>query len=67
MVSVSIFLSIFLMANSAVDVYQLYSLEIIINTIYFQVIAFYGIGGMLKNIHIDKINFDVYKADKSVV
>jgi len=67
MVSVSIFLSIFLMANSAVDVYQLYSLEIIINTIYFQVIAFYGIGGMLKKIHIDKINFDVYKADKSVV
>jgi len=65
MVSVSIFLSLFLMANSAVDVYQLYSLEIIINTLYFQVIAFFSIGGMLKKTHIDKINFDVYKADNS--
>jgi len=66
MVSVSIFLSLFLMANSAVDVYQLYSLEIIINTLYFQVIAFFSIGGMLKKTHIDKINFDVYKADNSM-
>ena len=66
MVTVSIFLSLFLMANSAVDVYQLYNLEIIINTIYFQVIAFFGIGGMLRTIRLDKINFDVYKADKSV-
>jgi len=66
MVTVSIFLSIFLMANSAVDVYQLYTLEILINTIYFQVIAFLGIGGMLRTMRVDNINFDVYKADKSV-
>jgi hypothetical protein len=67
MVTVSIFLSIFLMANSAVDVYQLYSLEIIINTIYFQVIAFFGLGGMLRTMRVDNIDFDVYKADKSVI
>jgi len=66
MVTASIFLSIFLMANSAVDVYQLYTLEILINTIYFQVIAFLGIGGMLRTMRVDNINFDVYKADKSV-
>jgi hypothetical protein len=67
MVSVSMFLSLFLIANSAVDFYQLGYLEIIINSIYFQVIAFLGIGGMLKTIRLDNINFDVYKADKSVV
>jgi hypothetical protein len=64
MVSVSMFLSVFLMANSAVDVYQLGYMEILINCIYFQVIAFFGIGGMLKTIRLDNVNFDVYKADK---
>lgn len=63
MVAVSIFLSLFLMANSAVDVFQLGYLEILINCIYFQVIAFFGIGKMLKTIRIENINFDVYKAD----
>lgn len=67
MIAVSIFLSLFLMANSAVDVYQLGYLEIIINTIYFQVIAFFGIGNMLKTIRIDNINFDVYKADSATI
>jgi hypothetical protein len=64
MASISIFLSLFLMANSAVDVYQLGYLEIIINSIYFQVIAFFGIGSMLRTIRLDNIDFDVYKADK---
>ncbi len=64
MASVSMFLSIFLIADSAVEVYQLGYLEIIINSIYFQVIAFFGIGGMLRTIRLDNINFDVYKADK---
>jgi hypothetical protein len=64
MTSVSMFLSIFLIADSAVEVYQLGYLEIIINSIYFQVIAFFGIGGMLRTIRLDNINFDVYKADK---
>jgi hypothetical protein len=63
MVSVSMFLSLFLIANSAVEFYQLSYLEIIINSIYFQVIAFFGIGGMLRTIRLDNINFDVYKAD----
>lgn len=63
MASVSIFLSLFLMADSAVDFYQLGYLEIIINSIYFQVIAFFGIGSMLKTIRLDNIDFEVYKAD----
>jgi hypothetical protein len=67
MVSVSMFASIFFIANSAVDVYQLEYLEIIINSIYFQVIAFFGIGGMLRTVRLDNINFDVYKADKVVL
>lgn len=65
MVAVSMFLSLFLVANSAVDHYQLSYLEIIINTIYFQVIAFFGIGGMLRTMRIDKINFDVYKTKQA--
>ncbi|TWX56297.1 hypothetical protein [Colwellia hornerae] len=65
--SVSIFLSLFLMANSAVDVFELGYMEIIINSIYFQVIAFVGIGGMLRTDQIDTINFDVYKADNSII
>jgi hypothetical protein len=67
MVSVSMFLSLFLIANSAVEFYQLSYLEIIINSIYFQVIAFFGIGGMLRTIRLDNINFDVYRADKANV
>ena len=67
MFSVSMFASIFFIADSAVDVYQLGYLEIIINSIYFQVIAFFGIGGMLRTVRLDNINFDVYKADKVVV
>jgi len=63
MVAVSIFMSIFLIANSAVDAYQLGYLEIIINCVYFQVIAFLGIGNMLKTVRIDNIDFEVYRAD----
>jgi uncharacterized membrane protein len=63
MISVSIFLSLFLMANTAIDVYQLNYLEIIINSIYFQVVAFFGIGAMLKTIRLDNIDFNVYKPD----
>jgi hypothetical protein len=66
MFSISMFASLFFIADSAVDVYQLGYLEIIINSIYFQVIAFFGIGGMLRTIRLDNINFDVYKADKVV-
>ena len=67
MVTVSMFASLFFIANSAVDFYQLEYLEIIINSIYFQVIAFFGIGGMLRTVRLDNINFDVYKADKVIL
>ena len=59
--------SLFFIANSAVDFFQLGYLEILINSIYFQVIAFFGIGGMLRNIRLDNTNFDVYKAEKVTV
>jgi len=65
MVSVSIFFSLFLMANEALDFYQLGYIEIMINSIYFQVIAFFGIGSMLKTVRIENINFEVYKADST--
>jgi len=64
MVAVSMLVSLFFIANSAVDFFQLGYLEILINSIYFQVIAFCGIGGMLRTIRLDNTNFDVYKAEK---
>ncbi|NQZ86157.1 MAG: hypothetical protein HRT54_01090 [Colwellia sp.] len=67
MVAVSMLVSLFFIANSAVDFFQLGYLEILINSIYFQVIAFFGIGGMLRNIRLDNTNFDVYKAEKVTV
>ena len=66
MVFVSAFLSIFMLVTSLIEVFQLAHLEIIVNSLYFQVIAFYGVGAMLKTISIENIDFDVYKKDISL-
>ena len=66
MVFVSAFMSIFMLVTSLIEVYQLAHLEIIINSLYFQVIAFYGVGAMLKTMSIENIDFEVYKKDISI-
>ncbi len=65
MVFVSIFMTIYLIAHSWVNVYQLNLAEIIINSLYFQVIALFSIGSLLGRFKVEDINFDVYRADKT--
>jgi hypothetical protein len=63
MVAVSIIASVFIFALSAIDYYQLNNIEIILNSLYWQVIVFVGIGAMLRKMQVDDIDFDVYKTD----
>ena len=42
-------------------------IEIIINSLYFQLIALIGIGTMLRNLRLENIDFDVYKDDEAVI
>jgi hypothetical protein len=67
MVFCSMFFSVYLIAGSVVEAYELGHIEIIINSIYFQVIALVGIGGTLRAVRLENVNFDVYKADKIIV
>ncbi len=67
MVFISIFASLFLIATVAMETYDWERLEILINSLYFQGIAFLGIGSMLRTIQIKDIDFTVYKKDNATV
>lgn len=58
---VSIFVSCFLIAHSWVNIYQYNLAEILINSLYFQMIALFSISSLLGRFKIEEINFDVYK------
>lgn len=60
---ISIFMTIYLMVHSFVNVYQYNYLEVVINSLYFQIIALYTLRSLLGRFNIEQINFDVYKAD----
>jgi hypothetical protein len=60
---ISIFMTIYLMIHSWVNLYELNYLEVLINSIYFQVIALFSIGALLGRNKIEEMNFDVYKAN----
>ncbi len=62
-VFISIFMTIYLMVHSLLNQYQYSYGEIIINSLYFQVIALYSIGILLKRFNIKDVNFDAYKAN----
>lgn len=62
-VFISIFMTIYLMMHSWVNVYELNNLEVLINSLYFQVLALFSIGALLGRFKISKMNFNVYKAD----
>lgn len=62
----SIFVSIYLMLHSWVNINELNYLEVLINSLYFQVLALFSIGALLGRFKIEKMNFDVYKADESI-
>ncbi|MEW6991075.1 hypothetical protein AADZ91_10335 [Colwelliaceae bacterium 6441] len=60
---VSIFLTLYLMAHSWVNIYELSYLEVIINSLYFQLIALFSIGALLGRFKVEEMNFEVYKVD----
>jgi hypothetical protein len=63
MATVSIVISIFLLVTVAFQTYALDQFEIVLNSLYWQLIAVFGIGAMLRSIKIEDINFDNYKND----
>ncbi len=60
---VSMALSVFIAMTAADDLYSLDSVDAVIMSVYFQVIAVLSLGYTLRNINPDEINFDVYKND----
>ncbi|MBN4055310.1 hypothetical protein JYU12_01050 [bacterium AH-315-K03] len=59
--STSIAGSVFFVLQIVFDDFDLGYLEILANSLYFQVIAVLSFGAMLRSFKVDKINFDVYK------
>lgn len=62
-VFISIFMTIYLMMHSWVNIYELNNLEVLINSLYFQVLALFSIGALLGRFKVNELDFDVYKAD----
>jgi hypothetical protein len=62
----SIFVSIYLMLHSWVNINELNYLEVLINSLYFQVLALFSIGALLGRFKIEEMNFDAYKVSKSI-
>lgn len=63
LVFISIFMTIYLMLHSWVNTYDHNYTEIIINTLYFQIIGLFILTVSLKNFKVEDINFNVYKKD----
>lgn len=63
-VFISIFVSIFMAGTIAFKKFELDQYQIIFNSFYWQLIAIFSIGAMLKKIKVEDIDFDVYKDDK---
>lgn len=62
MLYVSILVSVFFALTSIINMLELVKLEVLINSIYFQLVAILGLGTMLRTIRVQDIDFDVYKA-----
>jgi hypothetical protein len=63
---ISIFMTIYLMVHSWVNMYELNYVEVLIDSLYFQILALFSIGALIGRNKIDDMNFDVYKADSIV-
>ena len=61
MAKISIIASLFFMITAAVEVFNLEHFEVIFNSLYFQVIAFFGLGSTLQAMNLEEIDFEVYK------
>ncbi|WDE03169.1 hypothetical protein SG34_017325 [Thalassomonas viridans] len=61
LVYISMALSLYLVALKAMEVLAIEYLEIILNSLYFQLLAAFSIATMLRILKVEDINFDVYK------
>lgn len=64
-VAVSIFVSLFIIAQTVVNAFDYGYIEIIINSLYFQIIAIFSIGAVMQRIKVKDIDFSVYRTDNS--
>lgn len=58
----SVLISVYLGLNRSVDVFGLQDIEIIFNSLYWQLVALMSTGSMLRNNAVDDLNFEVYRA-----
>ena len=66
MTTISIVISVFLFVTVAFRTFDLDQFEIVLNSLYWQLIGVFGIGAMLRSIKIEEFNFDIYKNDTPV-
>lgn len=66
LVFTSIMMSVFFIVINSVREFGLDKWEPILMSAYFQIIIVFGFGQQLRNIKVEDIDFDVYKADKSI-
>lgn len=63
MIYVSILVSVFFGLTSIVNRLEWVELEVLINSLYFQLVAILGLGTMLRTIKVQDIDFSVYKSE----
>jgi hypothetical protein len=66
LVYMSILASAFLILTKSINVYNLDYLETALMSVYLQIVIWLGLGSMLKNIRLEKLDFDVYKNEAVV-
>ncbi len=66
LVYMSILASIFLILTKSINVFDLDYLETALMSVYLQIVIWLGLGSMLKNIRIEKLDFEVYKNEVPV-
>jgi hypothetical protein len=57
----SILISVYFILNKSVDAFNWQHIEIIFNSLYWQLVIFLSIGALLRGASLDTINFDVYR------
>ena len=62
----SIGASLFLMLTKGINEYNLDYLEPALMSLYLQFVILIGLGSMLRNIRVEKLDFDVYRNDAPV-
>ena len=66
LVYMSILASIFLIVTKSINAFELDYLETALMSVYLQTVIWLGLGSMLKNIRLEKLDFEVYKNEAAV-